>query len=673
MCSHVLAVVLCRRGAKEYHSQISSGVDLQDNDVPGEQTEFLEMNRGEGSSHSPSPSSPDHASSTPEEDLEKETTVSETVDRSPATDDVSASVIEIWPAGGGVGFELPTTAPPPSHPMFGTTPIPSQFTEFRNGQWEAIKETVEHLSEEDIKVVFLSAPTGSGKTLIGEMVRRLYTKDSPTPFLCTTKSLQNQIERDFTYGRVIKGRNNYRTEARPDLTTEDCDGSWAEGPDSCSWCTSLHTCPYNVAKNEAAIAPLGILNTAYFLYESRNEQSRFRGRDLVIIDEADTLENQLMNHVETVIGPRIRQQLGVHTLPKKTVAADWERWLIDEMLPAITQRQNELGRQGSLLGTPIKMQRERRRLAQLKGQIKQMLYHADESGMEENWVLTGYERASGDKDATLVFKPIRVDEVAHEVLWRMGHKFLLMSATLISPEQMAEDLGLEDHQWAFVEMPSVFPVENRPVFSVGKMRITQKTKDEAYPVLVEQVGEIIEDNPGARMLVHTVSYDLTRYLYNNLGSGRVMTYWNSGERDAALARFLDRPDAVMLAPSFERGIDLPEEDCEVQIIAKVPYPYLGDKMVKARMYSRGGKKWYAVQTIRAIVQMTGRGMRSKDDWCDVYILDRQFNRLHKDNGRLFPKWWSDALVVSPNNPKSRPLKKAAETRKKNRLARIYQS
>ncbi|MEA2001570.1 MAG: helicase C-terminal domain-containing protein, partial [Actinomycetota bacterium] len=255
-------------------------------------------------------------------------------------------------------------------------------------------------------------------------------------------------------------------------------------------------------------------------------------------------------------------------------------------------------------------------------------------------------------------------------LWSRGNQFLLMSATLISPQQMAKDLGLEDDEWAYVEMESTFPVENRPVFSVGKTKVTFKTKETAYPVLTEHLGEIIDENPGARILVHTVSYELTRHLFNTLNSGRVMTYWNAGERDRALAKFLDRDDAVMLAPSFERGIDLPGEDCEVIVICKVPSPYLGDKMVKARLYSKGGQNWYSVQTLRAIAQMTGRGMRSRSDWCDTYILDRQFNKLFKNEGRLFPKWWKDALVISPNNPKSRSMVKAAKDRKESRLRKV---
>ena len=145
-----------------------------------------------------------------------------------------------------------------------------------------------------------------------------------------------------------------------------------------------------------------------------------------------------------------------------------------------------------------------------------------------------------------------------------------------------------------------------------------------------------------------------------------MMYSNAKEREEVLARFLNIKDAVLLAPSFERGVDLPAEDCQVIIVAKVPYPYLGDKQIAARLYGKGGQVWYAVNTIRAIVQMTGRGMRSADDWCDSYILDTSFKRLYREHKMLFPKWWRDALVLSMTDPKNKKILEAVRERKAGR-------
>jgi Rad3-related DNA helicase len=50
-----------------------------------------------------------------------------------------------------------------------------------------------------------------------------------------------------------------------------------------------------------------------------------------------------------------------------------------------------------------------------------------------------------------------------------------------------------------------------------------------------------------------------------------------------------------------------------------------------------------VATIRTLVQMTGRGVRSADDWAVTYVLDGSFYKVLKDNRGLLPKWWREAL------------------------------
>lgn len=222
-----------------------------------------------------------------------------------------------------------------------------------------------------------------------------------------------------------------------------------------------------------------------------------------------------------------------------------------------------------------------------------------------------------------------------------------------------------------MHLDSTFPVENRPVFIEDVASVTNKTKNEAWPAITQALGHLIDDNPGVRILVHTVSYQLTKFIHDNIvhdtrDTTSIMSYRNAQDRERVLEEFLEVDDAVLLAPSFERGIDLPEEDCQVIVIAKVPFPYLGDKQIGARLRGQGGQNWYAVQTIRAIVQMTGRGMRSTEDWCDTVILDSQFKRLYRDNKRLFPRWWRDALVLSRTDPKYRPLIAAAKERREGR-------
>ena len=88
------------------------------------------------------------------------------------------------------------------------TPFPEWVTEFRPHQTQAVEEIIDHF-DSGTKVVFLDAPTGAGKTLIGEMVRRQVATKSL--YVCHSLGLQDQFVRDFPYAKVLKGRANYPT------------------------------------------------------------------------------------------------------------------------------------------------------------------------------------------------------------------------------------------------------------------------------------------------------------------------------------------------------------------------------------------------------------------------------------------------------------------------------
>ena len=101
---------------------------------------------------------------------------------------------------------------------------------------------------------------------------------------------------------------------------------------------------------------------------------------------------------------------------------------------------------------------------------------------------------------------------------------------------------------------------------------------------------------------------------------------------------------VMLSPSFDRGVDLPDDECRCIIVCKVPYLNLGDKQVAARLKAPGGDQWYVFKALQTLMQMTGRGVRNKQDWCDTWILDQQFGALLARTHQYIPQWWKDSII-----------------------------
>lgn len=543
--------------------------------------------------------------------------------------------------------------PDPQHPMFGTPPLPAKFRSFRPHQWDAIQAVLRAFEDPACKVVFLDAPTGSGKTLIAEVVRRLLRVRAV--YICTTKTLQEQFIGDFPYAKLLKGRQNYPTLDYPErfddpidqLSAAECEKVRDEVNDIwvCPWCSDPNRCPYEVAKREALKAQLAVLNTTYFLVEA-NGPGRFGDVDFAILDEGDKLEQALMAYVEVHVSARVRNKLGIGVPARKTVAEAWVDWLENEAKPAVKRELQTVGTHLARFRVPpISLVRWKKQLERLHSTLEKCdLRHG-------TWVYTGYSEA---EDAPVIFRPVRVNEMAPDLLWKHAKRFLVMSATIIDPASYADDLGLEPGTWKAVSVANTFPAERRPIYVVPRADMTAKNKEQAWPEIAQAVADIMAAYPEDRILVHTVSYDLTRFLMAQLPKQRLFYYQNAAERSLVLEQFRRTPGGVLLAPSLDRGIDLPGDDCRVVVVAKVPFPDLGDKQIAARLYSKGGNHWYRVQTVRTLCQMTGRGMRSEDDQCDIYILDKQFvSNVWAKSRRLLPDWWREALVWSGSPKLSR--------------------
>lgn len=508
-------------------------------------------------------------------------------------------------------------------------PWPAWVEGFRPHQVQAVREIMDAY-ERGADVVLLDAPTGAGKTLIGEMVRRLVGGNAL--YVCHSLGLQDQFVTDFPGSAVLKGRANYPTqnEPYPDVTAEDCT---KDGPtdDECMWCDHVDGCEYTLARAAAHDANLAVVNTAYFLTEA-NGPGNLSGRRFVIIDEADTLEQILMGRVEFRVGASAARKMHLD-IPKKgvhmpTIAA----WLRNKLKPAITQRVKKLS------GDDIQVMREKRRLQAMVARCETVAGEI----LGDGWV------RDYDGPGSLILKPVVVSEFGQGKVWRHAEKYLLMSATLISTAEVIESLGMGDLHVETVHVPMTFPVENRTVYGVPVARMTAKMYEDELPKLVKAIEGVLARHPGDRVLVHTVSYKLAADLVMNVETGErsVFTYSKGSDREEAVRRFKGSAGGVLFAPSVDRGFDFKGDEARVVVVAKIPYPYLGDAQVSARLRVPGGQEWYTVQTIRSLVQMTGRGVRSKTDWAVGYVLDATFMDLWRKNRRLLPGWWKEAVDMS---------------------------
>lgn len=485
---------------------------------------------------------------------------------------------------------------------------------FRPGQLEiAIK------AANSPKYAFLlDAPTGTGKSLVGATVQKLL--DKRTVYLCTTKQLQQQILHDFPYAVTLMGRANYPCVEMPGYTADLCMSSEGE---------CKRRCAYFLAKERAIKAELAVLNSAYYLAES-NFVGAFTDVPFLVVDEIDTTEDQLMGFIELTVTARQLNKFGIQMPRYKTKHESWVEWAESTLIllrPLISK-------EPTLWNADIHAIRQYKEVQSLVSKLEFFV-----RSVNEHWV---WEQ----NQDRWTFKPIWVANYANSVLWSKASKVLAMSATILSAPQISRNIGIQNFEYKV--MPSPFPPENKPVYYMPVANLSRGTLTTELPKLAKKVDELLDKHKDAHVLVHTVSYKIRDFLSANLkqSSSRILTH---GPKDRAevLSKFKSsKLPYVLISPSFERGIDLPYDECRVVILAKVPWPSLGSPQISARLHgSKDGQAWYTHRTISNVIQATGRAQRAVDDYCDVYILDSQFGRLYNDNKQMFPDWWRKSLKI----------------------------
>ena len=207
---------------------------------------------------------------------------------------------------------------------------------------------------------------------------------------------------------------------------------------------------------------------------------------------------------------------------------------------------------------------------------------------------------------------------------------------------LIEKTGIKKEDVAFISIPSPFPVENRPTIVSPIASMSSKNIDKGLPKMAQAVKAILDAHPNEKGIIHCHSYKIAQYLKRNVRSSRLITHNSENRIKKLKIHMADSRPTVLLSPSMQEGVDLKGDLSRFQILCKVPYPYLGDKLVKKRMHK--WKWWYPLQTAKTIVQAVGRSVRSDEDHAVTYILDSNWSGFYNKNKNLFPEDFRKCVV-----------------------------
>ena len=532
------------------------------------------------------------------------------------------------------------------------------YKSIRPQQDEAIQFALDNCLNQNKRFIIIEAGTGVGKSAVGLTVGRYLSEklqnstglfEDGTYFLTTQKILQEQYVKDFGGFsgpmKSIKSSSNYTCnfnkktscgESLRALRTAEKGGRF--------WKSCTFNCVYRNAKEGFLKSPEGVTNFPYFLAETQYA-GKLTPRQVLVIDEAHNVDAQLSKFIEITISNKFCKSFLNFEIPKSLTAAKYVKWIEETYVPTITGKLKHLEQMlEKYVGLTEKIKTGE--FASIAKKFEIMDKHVCkvrrflELYDSANWVMNEIS-ADGRSGRKVEFKPIDIAPFANEHLYNFGEVVVLMSATILDKEAFMESVGIPKDKAGFISLASPFPVENRPVIYSGIGKMSSKTIDETLPKMVEAVKAILAQHKNDKGIIHCHSYKVANYLKRNVRSSRLLIH-NSENREKILEKHMKgRKPTVLISPSMTEGVDLKGDLSRFQIICKVPYPYLGDKLVRKKMNK--WKWWYPLQTAKTIVQATGRSVRSNNDTAVTYILDSDFEMFYNRNRSMFPTGFKESL------------------------------
>jgi len=257
-------------------------------------------------------------------------------------------------------------------------------------------------------------------------------------------------------------------------------------------------------------------------------------------------------------------------------------------------------------------------------------------GFVENYI--NYEN-----NITITFRCTKEDWMVNKFLLTKANNVIMLSATVGGENAYVENMGFrydaenridnvsnDEKNYILDFIPSTFDFTKSPIHFLNRFKMSYKEKEKSFITLKQIIYNICDKKfKDKKGMIHTGSYEFAKRLYNDAPPDiqrRMLIYNGSREKTSIVETHKLCDDTIIVGPTLNEGIDLPGDNCRFIIIMKVPYPNLGDKLVKEKI--KLFPLWYNSTTSNNIIQGIGRGVRFNGDWCVTYILDACFWNLY---------------------------------------------
>ena len=492
--------------------------------------------------------------------------------------------------------------------------------------------------------IILEAGTGIGKSAIATTIANM-VDDS---YICTmTNQLQAQYLQDFDYMLTeMKGRSNYSCNYQP--TCADC---YMDIIDE----KKCKDCPYTIALQEALISPHIITNYDY-LYYAGNYAGMFTPRDLLILDETHNFEKKMMSLISKTLNRKtIMNKYGFDIFDKVTNGGTLKSIQNSAFWLNITQKLLERAK----LLPETNNKQKKQKIKEIK-KYESLLKILE----TEKWIIETPTKKEITSDTDykaglkVEFKPLTIADYSEQLL-QFGDTRLFLTGTLGNKDKFCRWIGIDPDETYYIYVKSPFPVEHRPILKsyIGSMSGFNSNRKPNWQnkKALNRINEIIKKHSGEKGVIHTSSNAQAWWIKKSLNN-KLMWVAQGSTREETINKFENsNQPLILIGAGLKDGVDFKDDKCRYQILFKMPFPSLASAQVNIRKYY--DKTWYAYQTIMPLMQAYGRGIRDMDDYCTMYVLDSDFDRLLKNYNHLFNEYFLEA-IKTVKKPVPKPKIKA---------------
>lgn len=469
------------------------------------------------------------------------------------------------------------------------------YSEPRQVQKEALELIQENLDKYDVLVV--NAPTALGKSAISKTIMNAYRSVST---IVPTNLLVNQFISEFPNTATFKRMDSYYCEEwkRPCVATRNKLMKYCKG---CSCGKDMSTAKFQKGA--------GIYN--YYIYLAHKLY-----RNMLVVDEAHSLL------------PAIKDRLSI-TLWKHDLKYPQNMYRKEQVLEWIASL------------PPNK--KKSKKIVMLKEsaqyQVPEYVFHRT-----TDW-FNGKGTLRGEPEERDCIKLVPVDvSKAPPMFWPSEVKKIILLSATIGPKDI-EQMGLGGRRVCYITCKSPIPAGSRPIVPLSLMSVnrTSMGTPEGVRQLAEYIDRIAQDHPDTKGVVH-VTYSLSSAISEYLVGSRYIFHNRDNKSDRYLEFRNSSPSSgrILVACGLYEGMDLPEDAGRWQILAKVPWPSLGDPAIKH--LADLDPEHYTWETLKTTMQAAGRICRTPSDTGTTFVLDSSFWRLMKDGEKMIPEWFREAIV-----------------------------